>query len=500
MPEQHGKVWLVGAGPSDPGLMTLRGYELLQTADVVVYDRLVGYSIPAMIPDSAEKIYVGKCSGRHPIPQHEINQILVREALAGKRVVRLKGGDPFLFGRGGEEIAELRRHHIPYEVVSGVPSAIAVPAYAGIPVTHRSGGNSLHIFTGHHAAGKNAKLDFSILSKLNGTLVFLMSVASAEFICKGLLEAGMAQDTPAAVIENGTTARQRTVSATLNTLAEQIVTQKIHSPAILVIGENASFAGQFSWVQNNPLYGKRIIVTRPRTHCMDFCRKIRALGGEAVVVPCIQTVPCHQNKMAAVMERLSHFTWVTFSSATGVNLFFQALHKAGKDSRALSQIKVAAIGSATAKALKKHGIFADLIPNKFDSLHFSQALNKVMDSKDCVLVIRPLEGSSQLEEQFLRKDIPFEAVSCYKTELVQNDENSFPEIRKIIEDGNFDLITFTSASTVKGFVQLFPNLDFSHCTAVCIGPETAAEANKYGFHTIVARVSTMDGMLETMTQ
>ncbi|MBZ4665804.1 uroporphyrinogen-III C-methyltransferase [Mahella sp.] len=496
MGEKTGKVWLVGAGPSDAGLMTLRGREVLNKADVVIYDRLLGVSILAMIPPGAKKIDVGKSPDQHPIPQKEINRILVREALAGNRVVRLKGGDPFLFGRGGEELDALWENGIPYEVVPGVSSAISVPAYAGIPVTHREYSSSLHIFTGHFSKDNEISLDYAALANLRGTLIFLMGVASVERICYGLLRAGMPGDTPAAAVENGTTARQRCVVATLETLAGKIAEHGIHSPAVIVIGQTVSLANRLSWVSNRPLYGKRIVVTRPRNQSDDFCEKIRNLGGETIAFPCIETVPFEENKMAETIQQLDSFVWITFSSVFGVDVFFEALRRTGRDTRALGSTKIAAIGTATAKRLEMHGVLPDLIPQWFDGAHLGKALAKSAEPGDNILIIRAREGSRALEEQLSRAGIPFEAVPVYETHFTAQTE--FPEIRKSIENGEFDLIAFTSPSTVKGFAQAFPHLSFSHCIAVCIGRETAAEADKFGLRVITSKVSTVDGMLETM--
>lgn len=496
MDEKTGKVWLVGAGPSDVGLMTLRGREVLNRADTVVYDRLLGAGVFAMIPPGAKKIDVGKSPDRHLVPQEEINRILVREALAGSRVVRLKGGDPFLFGRGGEELEALQENGIPCEVVPGVTSAIAVPAYAGIPVTHREYSSSLHIFTGHFSEEKETGLDYNALAKLRGTFVFLMGAASAGRICNGLLQAGMPGDTPTAVIENGTTARQRCVTATLETLAGEIADQGVHSPAVIVIGQTASLASRLSWVSNRPLNGKRIVVTRPRGQGEEFCEKIRNLGGEAIMFPCIETAPFEEDKLAETIRRLNRFTWVTFSSAFGVDVFFEALRRAGKDTRALGSVKIVAVGTATAKRLEMHEVLPDLIPQRFDGAHLGEALGKAAGTGDHILIVRAREGSRALEERLARAGILFEAIPAYETRFTARTELS--EIRKNIENGEFDLIAFTSASTVKGFAQAFPQLDFSYCTAVCIGRETAVEAEKLGMRTFTAEVSTVDGMLETM--
>jgi uroporphyrinogen III methyltransferase/synthase len=478
--------------------MTLRGYEALKKADVVIYDRLLGSGILALLPAGAEKICVGKSPDRHPVPQEEINRILVRKALEGSRVVRLKGGDPFLFGRGGEELEELRKYKIPYEVIPGVSSAIAVPAYAGIPVTHRDYSSSLHIFTGHFSGERATGLDYPVLARLQGTLVFLMGVSSAGDICEGLLQAGMPGATPAAVIENGTGAYQRSIIATLETIAGEITDQGIHSPAVIVVGKTAALADRLAWINDRPLHGKRIIVTRPRAQGKSFCEKIESLGGEAIAFPCIETVPVPAEHLSKALKRLGSFTWISFSSAAGVECFFDALHRTGRDTRALYGVRIAAVGAATAKRLEEHGILPDLIPQSFDSRHLGELLVKKAGPEDNVLIIRARDGSRILEEQFGKAGIRFESVPVYKTRFTGQNED-VPEIRKIIESHEFDLVTFTSASTVRGFVRAFPLLDLTLCAAVCIGRETADAAEKCGMHTVVAQISTMDGMLDAIT-
>lgn len=497
MVEKAGKVWLVGAGPSDAGLMTLRGYDALQKAETVVYDHLLGSGILAMIPPSADKIYVGKDPGHHTMPQEQINEILIREASAGRRVVRLKGGDPFLFGRGGEELEALREQDIPCEVVPGVTSAVAVPAYAGIPVTHREYSSSLHIFTGHPSAGGSGLPDFSVLAKLDGTLVFLMGVSSAGAICKGLVRAGMPTDTPAAAIENGTAARQKAVRATLATLAEKMEEAAVRPPAVLVVGRTVSLADRLDWTSAMPLHGKRIVVTRPFDSCGKFCRQIGSLGGEVIAFPCLETVPDEEGGLQKAVQRMHRFTWIAFSSSTGVKAFFNALLRAGADARALAGAKVAAVGAVTAKCLRSYGIVPELVPEQFDSRHLGQELAKRVGPKDAVLVVRAKEGSRALEDELCRTGIPVETAVAYETVPAVRQEA--PEVRNLIENEEFDQLTFASASAVRAFAGAFPGLNVSRCTAVCIGAETAAEAEKYGMHTVVSRIATMDGMLETLT-
>mgnify|MGYP006070650005 FL=1 len=275
---KKGQVILVGAGPGDPELLTIKGRKAIESAEVVVYDRLVGQAIFDLIPENAERINVGKESSHHTVPQEQINQILLEKALEGKRVVRLKGGDPFLFGRGGEELELLSEHGVSFQEVPGITSAIAVPAYAGIPVTHRDCCSSLHIITGHQRAGKPLSINFEALVQTKGTLVFLMGVSALGEICRGLLEAGMEPDMPAAVIEKGTTPSQRPILATLSTLPETAKAEKVKSPAIIIVGKVCAYSNQFDWFDHLPLKGKTVIVTRPKERAGTLSERLRALG------------------------------------------------------------------------------------------------------------------------------------------------------------------------------------------------------------------------------
>ncbi|MBQ9707682.1 MAG: uroporphyrinogen-III C-methyltransferase, partial [Firmicutes bacterium] len=285
------KVWLVGAGPGTAGLLTLKGAKVLEQAHVVLYDRLVGDEVLAMIPQGAKVIDVGKKAGNHTIPQEEIGRILAEEALKGQRVVRLKGGDPFLFGRGGEELEILVEKKIPFEVVPGVTSPIAVPAYGGIPVTHRDMASALHIITGHRREGKDYDIDFEGLVRAGGTLVFLMGIASLPLICERLMAAGLEGSTPAAVVQQGTTSGQKVISASLDTIEEQVKLQGVETPAIILVGEVCSLADRYNWFERLPLFGRKILVTRPAEKDSVLTSKLRELGAEVLEIPAIQIEP-----------------------------------------------------------------------------------------------------------------------------------------------------------------------------------------------------------------
>ncbi|MCD7717122.1 MAG: uroporphyrinogen-III C-methyltransferase [Lachnospiraceae bacterium] len=427
--EKSGKVFLVGAGPSDPGLFTLKGKQVLESAEVVVYDALAGQGILNMIPDTAEAINVGKRANHHIMPQEQISRLLVQKAQEGKRVVRLKGGDPFLFGRGGEEIEELIRAGIPFEVVPGVTSAFAVPAYQGIPVTHRDFCSSVHIITGHKRTsnakrssddvrdlpptdkegalpkrtdrtGKNSSestnisdhrllqdgkvlnIDFEALVRTKGTLVFLMGVSALGDICQGLLLAGMNPDTPAALLMQGTTAHQRRIVATVSTLEEEVRRQGSCTPAIIVVGEVCTLAEQFSWADadHQPLGGVKVLLTRPKELISETAAKLRAKGAEVLELPAIRTerVP-HNERLSQALIELDSYQWIVFTSPTGVRIFFEEMAERGIDCRALRNAKFAVIGNGTKKALAEHGFYADLMPDVYDAQHLGRALRDTID-------------------------------------------------------------------------------------------------------------------------
>ena len=398
-----GKVWLVGAGPGDRGLFTLNALEVLQNAEVVVYDALVGDEVLAPVPERADLINVGKRAGNHLMEQDRINRTLLEQALAGRRVVRLKGGDPFLFGRGGEELELLAENGIPYEVVPGVTSAFAVPAYNGIPVTPRDFTSSVHIITGHRRKNsENSKrIDYEALVRSGGTLIFLMGVSSLPSIAAGLLEAGMEPDMPAAVLERGTTSGQRRVVATISTLAEEAARAGIGAPAVIVVGRVCALADRFAWAENRPLAGKKILVTRPKEQISETAARLRRLGAEVLECPAIETVPIEPDtsvltgtgqdtrafgaetaSSAAVNILEGYFEhasgpvpgqkeaarrpdWLVFTSPAGVRIFMEAFLE-HRDVRDLCGSRIAAIGGGTAKALRQYGIRADFVPSVYD--------------------------------------------------------------------------------------------------------------------------------------
>lgn len=491
-----GKVILVGAGPGDPELLTIKGRKAIESAEVVVYDRLVGQAIFDLIPANAERINVGKESSRHTMTQDEINEVLVKKALEGKRVVRLKGGDPFLFGRGGEELEFLHKHGISFEEIPGITSAIAVPAYAGIPVTHRDCCSSLHIITGHQQAGKPLNINFKALVQTEGTLVFLMGVSALAEICQGLLQAGMDADMPAAIVEKGTTPLQRPILATISTLAETAAIEKVKSPAVIIVGKVCSYSAQLDWFDALPLKGKQIIVTRPKERAGTLSERLRSMGAEVTEFPCIETIPFAScPEMEQALSNIQGYEWLVFTSSAGVEALMNLLERTNRDVRALGSIKLAVVGPATASELRKHGLRADLIPTVYDGTHLGEALCNATPSGK-VLILRAQAGGQDLTDVLDAHKVSYEDIHCYETRYTAPNTN---DVQKRLAPGT--IVTFTSASTVKGFVSaLGEDADYSGIVAVCIGHQTEAEARKHNLHTITAEKATIDALIQKIVE
>ena len=493
-----GKVWLVGAGPSDPGLFTIKGKKVLEQADVVVYDKLVGHGVLAMIPETAELINVGKIAGKHPVPQEKINEILLEKAMAGEKVVRLKGGDPFVFGRGGEELELLVENGIEFELVPGITSAVSVPMYAGIPVTHRDFASSFHVITGHRKKGaKEVEMpDFARLAKLDGTLIFLMGISNMETITKGLVQGGMDENTPAAVLERGTTAHQRTLVSTVGNLCEDSANAKIKTPAIIVVGKVCSLAKKFSWAHKRPLAGLKIAVTRPKDRISKLAGKIQEKGGEVLMIPSIKTTPLeNQDKLNEAMENISNYKIMAFTSPFGVKVFFDEMKNMKKDIRSLGCIKIAAIGSATKKAIEDRGIFVDYMPEIYSGEALGKLLAKAMENvKDKkVLLPRSMQGTRQVIEPLERSKIAYDDIPIYITGL---EKGNLP----FDYEDDVDCVAFTSASTVLSFAENYKDIDFKKINAVCIGEQTAIKAKEYSMNVVVSKEATLDSLVECIEE
>ena len=505
-----GKVWLVGAGPGDPGLFTVKGKQALENAEVVVYDALVGKSILAMIPREAECINVGKRASHHIMVQEDINRVLLEKALEGKKVVRLKGGDPFLFGRGGEELELLAENGIPFEIVPGITSAFAVPAYNGIPVTHRDFTSSVHVVTGHRRSGADYDIDFEALVRTGGTLVFLMGISTLKDLCEGLISHGMDPDMPAAVLEQGTTAKQRRVVATVGTLAEKAAEAGIKAPAIIIVGKVCSLAEKFAWFEGRPLFGKRILVTRPKELISQMAEKLRRKGAEVLELPAIETKAIRPNTgLVEILASDAAFDWLVFTSPSGVRIFFEEVRDIC-DIRRFAGARIAAIGEGTAKELKKHGLFTDLVPEVYNGRALGEALAERCISEQAaagtedgsigvrILIPRAAAGTKELTDAL--SAIPHAEIldvpvydTAYASSAVIDEKLEF-------ENREIDYAVFTSASTVRGFAGACEGLDFSLVNAVCIGRQTKAAADALGMKTWMSEKATMDSVIDKLVE
>lgn len=494
-----GKVWLVGAGPGDIGLFTLKGLQILEQADVIVYDSLVGQGVLSRIPDTARCINVGKRASHHTMPQEKINEVILEEAKKGNRVVRLKGGDPFLFGRGGEELELLVKEGIPYEIIPGVTSPIAVPAYNGIPVTHRDFTSSLHIITGHKKQGAAYDIDFEALVRTRGTLVFLMGVSALGDICQALLQAGMEKDMPAAILQKGTTAGQKKIVATVSTLEEEVNRQGIQTPAIIVVGKVCALAEEFAWYEKLPLAGYKVLVTRPRELVSTMAEKLRVLGAEVLELPAIRTAPLKdQSKLYHAFEKLDTYQWVAFTSPTGVKVFFEEMKKTKTDVRKMCNVKIAAIGKGTQKALEERGLFPDLIPQVYDGQTLGRELCHLCASGEYILIPRAAMGNQEIIKALSEKsDIVIDDIPTYDTFY---ETQEVIDQKKAMEAGEISCAVFTSASTVRGFVQATPGLDYTKVRAACIGKQTKAAADEWGMETYMAEKATIDSVLDLVIE
>ncbi len=492
--KEPGKVYLIGAGPGDPGLLTLKGKEILSIADVVIYDYLANPELLKYCKEEAEKIYVGKKGGKHTFSQDKINKLLVLKAKEGKVVVRLKGGDPFLFGRGGEEVEELEKHGISFEIVPGVTSALAVPAYAGIPVTHRNYTSTLAIVTGHEAdEKKETQVDFNALSKI-GTLIFLMGVKKLFYIITNLIESGKKPDTPCAIIQWGTTPFQKTITGTLSDILEKAKNSKISSPAIIVVGEVVKFREKFNWFEKKTLFGKKILVTRTKEQAGKLKTYLENLGAWVYEVPTIQIVPLYNEKILHILKELHHYDWIVFTSENGVKIFYEIVFKNGYDLRILGPLKIAVIGKTTKKSLETLGIKPDLIPEgEYTQEGLSLAFQKLDLRGKKVLLIRAEEGREVLPKALINQGAEVTVLPIYKTVVP---ENSRERLNKVLEEG-IDLITFTSSSTVKNFFFLLEKKEsLQGIKFASIGPITSQTLREFGFEPhIEAKEYTVEGLV-----
>ena len=464
---RSGTVYLVGAGPGDPGLITRAGAEAIARADVVIYDRLASPELLGLARTDAEMVYVGKAASRHTLKQDEINVLLAEHALAGKAVCRLKGGDPFVFGRGGEEAAYLRERGVPFVIVPGISSAIGGPAYAGIPVTDRSCASSFAVITGHEDPAKpESALNWEGIARGADTLVFLMGLANLPDIASKLIEHGRPRTTPVAAIQEATTPHQRVVVGTLEDIATKVAVAGLESPVLTVVGEVVALRSKLAWFDNRPLFGKRIVVTRAREQASELSRLLREAGAEPVEVPVIriERIPPPDD----LVSRLGSADWIVFTSANGIPSLLAQLESIGEDIRALGNAKIAAIGPATAASLRDRNLRVDFTPSRFVAESVAKEFPDPAGKR--IAVARAQEAREVLPELLTARGAQVDEIPVYRA-VMENGET--PSLSTI------DAITFTSSSTVRNFRARYPG-DITGPIIACIGPITSQTAREMG--------------------
>jgi uroporphyrinogen III methyltransferase/synthase len=496
-----GKVYLVGAGPGDPGLITVKGLRCLKEAQVVVYDRLLDPSLLQSAPDSAERIFVGKERGRQALTQEEINSLLVEGARQGNTVVRLKGGDPFVFGRGGEEALALAEHHIPFEVVPGITSAVAAASYAGIPLTHRKLASCFTVVSGSEDPSKpESAIPWDVLARTGGTLVVLMGWAAVGSIMQTLQQRGMSVDTPVALVQWGTWTKQRTVTGTLDKVVAKGQEAGLKPPVIAVIGPVVSLREHLRWFDARPLFGKKVLITRSRTQASSLRTMLEELGAQPVELPSVEIAPLEDYiQLDQAVACLGEFNWVIFASSNGVEAVFDRLYQQGRDARAFGKVTVGAIGPATAQALTSRGIVPDFTPSR----SVSEEVVAELSNRDWrgVSVLLPGSdiGRDVLAQGLAELGARVERVAAYRTVTPQGASH---QAHRILEQG-MDVVTFTSSSTVRNLLDILDG-DKQHLEdglIACIGPITASTAQELGLRVdLMADEHTVEGLVQSLVR
>ena len=494
-----GKVYIIGAGPGDPGLITIRGMECLKRADVIVYDYLVGRDILDHARKDARLIYVGKKGGNHSVSQDNLNRILVEEASEGNIVVRLKGGDPFIFGRGGEEALVLSEANIPFEIIPGVTSAIAVPAYGGIPLTHRNYTSTVAFVTGHEDPTKDeSNIDWKSISAI-GTVVFLMGVKNLGHIVKNLIGSGKDPDTPAALIRWGTTPDQETLTGTLRNIVETAKERNFSPPAIFVVGDVVNLREKLNWFEKRPLFGRGVVITRPEGQSGEFAELLREKGARVIYFPTIRiTPPANFSDLDRAIENIEKYHWIIFTSANGVKFFFDRQAGLGRNIRDLKGVGICAIGPATAGAIEKRGIHVDIIPEEYISEAVVDAFEALNMKGKKALLPRAEIARDVIPQGLSKLGAGVDVVAAYRT---VNSGREKSELIEMARDGKVDIITFTSPSTAANFMDIMGSDAglLQNVRIACIGPVTAAAVEKLGLKVDIMPVSyTLSGLTEAL--
>lgn len=494
--EKNGKVFLVGAGPGDYNLMTLKGLECIRKSDVIIYDRLASEEFLKEKKKGCELIYVGKKSSSHILSQDKINKLIKKKAEEGKIVTRLKGGDPYVFGRGGEEAEELFESNIDFEVVPGVSSAIAGLCYAGIPITHRDFASSFHVITGHPKSEDIDDLDWENISRIEGTLVFLMGLKNIKHIGDSLISFGKDEKTPVALISWATRYNQKTVITTLGDMFRDSVENKMTSPLLIVVGGVVSLSEKLNFFESKPLFSKRIGITRSKAQNSDLAKRITDLGAKIDEIPTIKIEEIDDDKdIIQAIKNIGRYSYIVFNSKNGVEVFFDKVNKCEKDSRILSGVKVCSIGNVTSEALKDRGITPDIEPKDYVSESLFEELKKVVDIGDRVLVLK-----SDISRNFLEKNLSnycyVEGLILYHTRINREDSE---KILDLLKNNKLDYLTFTSSSTVKNLVEIIgqENLGIlSETRCISIGSITSKTMKEEGIEVFSqAEKSSIDSMI-----
>ncbi|MCL4459958.1 MAG: uroporphyrinogen-III C-methyltransferase [Chloroflexi bacterium] len=497
-----GKVYLVGGGPGDPGLITVKGICCLQEADVVIYDHLIDRQLLTEAKPTAELIYVGKAASKHTLPQEEINALLIQKAREGKVVVRLKGGDPFVFGRGGEEAEVLAEAGIAFEVVPGVTSAVAVPAYAGIPLTHREYSSSFAVITGHEDLRKlTSCLAWDKLATGVDTLVVLMGMGNLSFIVGRLLECGRTSQTPVTLIRHGSGPEQEVLEGTLGEIVAKAKERGFSPPVVMVVGEVVRLREKLRWFDNRPLFGQRVLVTRSREQASSLVEMLRELGAKVIEAPTIEIQPISDHSVLdKAITHLEDYDWLVFTSQNSVNLFFSRLQTLGLDSRELKGVKLCAIGPATAKALGRYGLYPDYMPSEYVSERVVAGLAERGISGQRILLPRAEGARDLLLTELTRLGAVVDEVTIYRTVPPATDR---AYVRKLFREGGIDIVTFTSSSTVRHLAMMLGEdiTRLEATTVACIGPITAQTATELGIRVdVVAEEHTIPGLVKALVQ
>ncbi len=483
---KEGKVYLIGAGPGDPGLITLKGIECIKKADVVIYDYLANPELLGYAKGDAELIYVGKKGGDHTCTQPRINSLVIQKAKGGKIVARLKGGDPFMFGRGGEEAEEIASKGVSFEVVPGVTSAVSVPAYAGIPLTHRDITSSVAFITGHEDPAKGKPgIDWSKISTGVGSLVFLMGVRNLAQIVSSLIENGRDPGTPVALIRWGTLGKQNTLVGTLDTIVELAKERSFTPPAVTVVGEVVRLRDRLNWFESKPLFGRRVIVTRARNQASEFSKLLREYGAEPLEFPTIEIIPPDSfNALDKAVDGLERYDWLILTSVNGVRFFLKRLRSGGRDIRDLKGIKICTIGPRTAQEMERLGVEIDFVPDEYRAEAIVEGLVRRGIEGKKILLPRAEEAREILPQEIRKSGGDVDVVSAYKTVRPLKEKE---RVRRLLKERKIDVITFTSSSTVRNFTEIFDKAEFPSLirgvTIGSIGPITAQTAKELGIET-----------------